>query len=62
MNFYKQLEVTRTEHRFYAEIVTDITSRNAERKDTLKDITKTKKFSNTDPNITPGVNSGARKW
>jgi len=61
MDFYKQLEVTRTEHRLYAEIVTDITSRNTERKDT-KDITKTNKFRNTDPNITPGVNSGAREW
>jgi hypothetical protein len=28
-------EKIRTEHRFYAEIVTDITTRNSERKDTL---------------------------
>ena len=32
----------RTEHTFYAEIVTDITTRNSERKDTYKDETKHK--------------------
>jgi hypothetical protein len=32
---YKQLEYKRTEHRFYAEIVTNITTRNSELKDTI---------------------------
>jgi hypothetical protein len=31
---YKQLEVTTTQHRLYAEIVTDITTRNKKHKDT----------------------------
>ena len=42
-----------TEHRFYAEIVTDITTRNSEREDTQK----TKKMNNTVPIKNSGVNS-----
>jgi len=42
----------RTGHRFYAEIVADITTRNSERKHTTHN-TKSKK-SNTDPIYTTG--------
>ena len=48
-----------TEHYFYAEIATDITTRNSECKDTKKK--RKKKISNTDPSKIPGVNSGARE-
>ena len=50
----------RTEHRFNAEIVTDITTWNSEGKDTQQDNTKkTKGLDNTDPIKTMGVNSCA---
>ena len=44
----------RTEHRFYEEIITDITTRNVK---THKRKTQTiKKMSNTDPTKKPGMN------
>jgi hypothetical protein len=47
----------RTEHRLYEETVTDITTRNLERKGTTHK--KYLKMSNMDPTKKPGVNWGA---
>jgi hypothetical protein len=44
----------RTKHHFYAEIVTEFTTRNSEHKDTYKTTQTTKKISNTDPQTKPG--------
>ena len=43
-----------TEHRHYAEIVTDITTPNSKQKDNTK--IKTINMSNTNPTKKPGVN------
>jgi hypothetical protein len=52
----------RTEHRLYAEIITDITNGTQNINTHNRTTQNTTNLSNTDTTIKPGVNSCEREW